>query len=435
MSTTLSTLMLRVGRRLTTTGGDKPAVVEVDTSANSSSTTTITAVRLGDYFAVDDGLSPYVWARLPDGPDDTNLTSQERRVSTAASNYAASTGVVTVATAFSTDADNRVDTGKALQMWAINPDRVRQAVLDALRTLSPGTLHLWVRDETLYVDNLLANNDYESAIVGGAHPSWTNAGAGITVTAETTIVMHGSQSAKIVAGGGAAGQMYQAVTINVKELTGKSLTLLKWVYATAADTARIRLSFDGGSTFEASHAYHSGKDQWELQKLTATVPTTASSVRAYNECVAAGTGYFDSGALWVNGRHIRRYTAPTSLYTYNKLTVQADEDDPTEGLYLPVGGRPPAGRILRLEGKGPLTAPTADASSTELDGDRAELVAVHAALTLARTTALFGECVPSLTDEYNALLARPGVRMWAGAQDRTWWSVEEGSTRYVRLHD
>lgn len=266
---------------------------------------------------------------------------------------------------------------------------------------------------------------------------WTNAGAGVTVTQESTIIRHGTYSAKIVAGGGAAGQMTQTFgTVSIDTLTGKTAYLEGWVYATAASTARIRLDWDG-TNFD-SCAYHSGTDQWEYQKLAVAVPTTATQVKAILEVAAGGTAYFD--AVWGGVSPVQKYTIPTSMLRGPfQVLQQADELQP-EGNYYPLTSyaRPTAGRRLRLIGMGLLSQPTTDAGTVEIDTNQAEYFLAHASQWLYRAIRQGGsqqerEYIGQLRQEWQQdieRMERNGTTMpnMAAEIPIGTWKVEEDST-------
>ncbi len=216
--------------------------------------------------------------------------------------YTVSTSTLVVEEAFS----SAVDSSVTYELHRYDPTDKHNAINRAIEELYP-SLHLRVRDETLVVDDLLSNSDFET-FASSAFTGWTEVGSP-TTSAETTLMMHGSQSAKVVADSGAAGQLTQAPTTNIREVTSKTATFKCWVYATAADTARIRMDWDG-TNFENSD-YHSGRDQWELLSVTASVPSDATQVKAICEVAASGTAYFD--ASWMAVGPVYKYTVPTSI--------------------------------------------------------------------------------------------------------------------------
>ena len=96
----------------------------------------------------------------------------------------------------------------------------------------------------------------------------------------------------------AYGQLFQAVTVNIREVTQKTAHFHAWTYATEENAARLRLSLDGGTTF-SDHAFHTGRDQWEYQRLAITIPESATSLRGYLFVTEDEVGRFDLARLWV----------------------------------------------------------------------------------------------------------------------------------------
>lgn len=273
----------------------------------------------------------------------------------------------------------QIKSGITVVLHRFNPVDKKNVIRQAISELYPD-LFLPVRDETLIVDNLLSNSGFETFSSG--FTGWTEVGSP-TVTKESTIVMHGDASAKIVAGA-AVGQLTQAPTINIDELTNDQAESSRWVYATEPNTARIRLDF--GNNFSNS-PYHSGKDQWELLEVDAAVPTDATQVKQICEVAANGTGYFDHG--WLAVGRIYEYTLPTSIITGpHRVTQQADEDD-VDGPYyeIPDGGSPSTGRILRVEGYGLLSRPTTNTGTTEVGEPQVRLLVAYAEMLLWRLMA------------------------------------------------
>ncbi|NIR13692.1 MAG: hypothetical protein GWN86_06980 [Desulfobacterales bacterium] len=273
--------------------------------------------------------------------------------------------------------------GSAYELSRYDNDLYHDSINRALREASR---YIWqeLRDETLVVDNLLTNSDGET--FSGGFTGWTEVGAGAAFTQETSIVKHGSNSIKIVSAAADA-QMTQAPQINTNEHVGKTVEAKFWVWATAASAARIRLDWDG-SNFENSD-WHSGEDNWELLSVSATVPSTATQVQIILE-VATGTNtaYFDGG--WMKIDPIYRYTIPTDFMAEGPRYVsqQANEDEP-DGVYTPIpwGGRPTAGRRLRLEGKGLLSQLSSDTDTAEIGEPQVRLVVTMAAVFMLEVLA------------------------------------------------
>ena len=203
------------------------------------------------------------------------------------------------------------------ELHSYDPAQKHQAISRAIAELYP-FLYLPLRDETVVVDDRLSNSDFET--FSGGFTGWTEVGSP-TVTADTTTLIHGSQSAKMVGDSGAAGQLTQAPSINMNEITNKSITFKCWVWCAAADTARIRLDWDGSDI--DSSVYHNGQNEWQLLDVTASVPTSATQVKAILEVVASGTAYFD--ACWLDAGPIQKYTIPTAFVNGpHYLTEQGD---------------------------------------------------------------------------------------------------------------
>lgn len=353
------------------------------TTTSSGSTTTAVCTGLKAY---GDSHFEYWWLVLPTGYDGLH-TYEVQQVQSGG--FTQSTGTLTVATAFA----GTVGSGVTFELYRYDPRIIHQALSAALiDVFKDNGLAVQKRDETLLVDNRLSNSDFET--FASTFTGWTNAGAGVTVTQETTIVWHGTGSAKIVSGGAAAGQMTQTLTLPINELIGKAVNFKMKVYATAADTARIRIDWDGGTTFTNSD-YHSAEDQWETLEINATVPSGATQVKFILESAISGTSYFDAGGATV-GPKLVKYTIPTAITKGPYLLSVQDDFEHSDGSYSPVtdfdvqedsGGRYiilnewlSSLQRLRIEGIGSLTDFTStDTSTTEVDAPRTRLVVLKAA--------------------------------------------------------
>ena len=293
-----------------------------------------------------------------------------------------------------------------------------------------------LRDETIVVDNALTNWDFET-FATSAFTGWSSTGTP-TLTQNTSIVMHGDGAASIAATGATEG-LYQSLTINTNEVTNKQVTFECWVYATVADAVRIRILWGSGS-YE-SHDYHSGSDQWELQSIQVTVPTTATEITAVLEVTTGNTGIFD--AAWVSVQHLYKYTIPSDMITGpNYVSQQLDRFNPT-GTYVPVirGTGPETGRILRLEGKGMLSRPSSDTATIEAGEPYTNIIIAYAAMFYNRIMlsqasqqqrARYTEDMTMCGREAQSLvqeLRRP--RMSAQRSDHTWHIEEDSGGRYL----
>jgi len=420
-TTTLSTMRQRLSEAI----GDYYSL-----TATGGSTSTLVDAALADYTESNDGIQG--WVKMTSGAASGDL----RRIK-GSSGYTASSTTIAPTRNFSGTVANT-----HTYEWhpRVSPVDKDNAILRAIEELFP-YLYLPIRDETLFVDDRLANSDFET-FSGGAFTSWTSVGSP-TLAAETSIVIHGSQAAKVTSGGGAVGQLTQAPTININEITNKQASFKCWVYATAADVVRVRLDWDG-TNFKNS-AYHSGSDQWELLGATATVPSSATQVKAICEVAAGGeVGYFDRSYLDVGA--IYKYTIPTTLQRGPYYVRQQDSETHPEGPYYSIGKAniPTAGRILRLEGMDLLTRPSSDTATTEVDGERVNLIVEKAKEILYRM--LSGRTAsPESRDQFlrdsreagiNVLqmLRQPGLSMMpmsAENSNGTWHTEEDASGRYL----
>jgi hypothetical protein len=341
------------------------------------------------------------------------------------------TNTLTVQEAFT----NQIAASVTYELHRTDPVDKHNALNRALVELSR-QVPLPIRDETLVVDNLLANHDFET-FSGGAFTNWSSTGTP-TIVQETSRVMHGSQAARVTATGATEG-LQQSLTINRDTVTNKQVIFGCWVYATVADAVRIRILW-GSSSYE-SHAYHSGDDQWEFQDIAVTVPSTATEITAILEVTSGNVGIFDQASF--SAGPVYRYTIPSTIIRGpHYLSQQADLYNP-DGPFHPIirGTTPTEGRILRLEGTGILSQPTTDAGTTEIGDPHVAIVIAYALMFLNRIwlsrsaqqqrerfdadMQMWGQEASSLMLE----LRRP--RMGAMRSDHTWHIEEDASGRYL----
>ena len=324
-TTTRATLRQRLSEAI----GDYHSVTS--TSAGNSAATTIISTALLDLpGGSDDDAFEGWYVMVTSGNNDAEI----RRISS----YIANDSTVTVGRAFT----NASESGVTFEVHRYDPTHKHNAISRAIEELSKQVPQM-IRDETIIVDNLTSNGDFET-FSGNAFTNWSTSGSP-TVSQETSIIKHGDASAKVVASG-AAGQMTQSMTVNFNQATNRQVTFEAWVYATAADTARIRILWGSGS-YE-SHSYHDGVDEWQLQSISISIPSTATEVTAVLEVADGYTAYFDNS--WLAIDPLYKYTLPTSLtFGPNYVTQQVDRYDPN-GPYHPIhqNGVPMRGRILRI---------------------------------------------------------------------------------------
>lgn len=363
---------------------------------------------------------------------------EERRAST----YAQSTTTITVQEAFSA----QIVSGVTYELHRFSPTDKHNAINRALEQLFP-SLYLPIRDETLVVDNVLLNADFEN-FTGGAADSWTLSGAGASQTAETSRIFHSepsstSPSSVKLDSAAAAAFLTQAPTVNVADQTDKQITFKMWVYTAAASVARLNLNF-GVSTVNGNH--HGGADEWELLEVTTTIPADATQIQA--ECeVATGTNtaYFDAG--WMSIDPIHRLTIPTTITRGPNYVSQQALTSLVDGAYHPILNNwiPTQGQRLRLEGQGLLSRPTTDAGTTEIGDEFVDLVVEKAkenlwliqaspARSAARQREFYLQQAQMAALEVARMLGTPGKtmpRMGAYLPRNSWHAEEDSDGRYL----
>lgn len=309
------------------------------------------------------------------------------------SDYASSTGDLTVASALSATPGS----SSTYELHDYDLDIIHAAIDTACRKVFP-SLYVPIIDETLLVDNLVQNSNMETD--PGPSNGWTKTGDtwAQASTAAGDAVWHGTYSVKGTSGGGAA-QLEQNIyytRLAIHEIVGKTLTATARIWATDANIARIRVSFDG-STYSDS-AYHGGGGEWEgpgTIYVNATIPSDPTEISIWCE-VAAGTkvAFFDEVQARIN--RIHRYTIPSTIIQGpTHVEYQSDMNDPTgnwhevEGWhiiddgastrYLWIDTLPPPGYRLRLIGKGYLTVSASDSTAIEVSEGQVDVIAHLAA--------------------------------------------------------
>jgi hypothetical protein len=343
---------------------------------------------------VDTGLQRWDTGRLIDRwvlMTAGNNDGESRRIS------AVSTSTATVGTAFSGSNAN----GNTFDVLPFDPNIMHYALEEAMRTVwpkpsrlgrAPRGLYLPLIDESLVVDNLLSNFSFETNTTGPvAFTDWASVGTP-TLQVQSGTRVHGTQSVRIDATGATEGLSQNILpSVDIGDAAGKTLSIRGWLWALTADIARMRVTFDNGSTY-TNGPYHQGGGDWEgpsIQKIDVTIPastTTAQTMIVSIEVANSGTSLarVDAVMAWVDP--IAEYPMPTTMYPDNLLRVlqQVYEDRP-EGPYAPIrvgGGR--SGRVLRLEGINRISVPTTDAGTTEVDEIEAELIVAEAAVHMFR---------------------------------------------------
>ena len=342
------------------------------------------------------------WTRIITTTDGAAPQGEVRKIASVA------TSTETVDTAFSAVPTD----GDVYEHLPYHPDDIIDAIKQSIRQAYP-TMYRPLIDETLVIDNLLANWDFETSTAGPAFTSWASIGTP-TLTTETSRVMHGSQSVGIAATGATEGLEQNIFTsVNLRDIVGKSLRVRGFVWCNTASSARLRVTYDG-STFTNSN-WHGGSGEWEDIYFDVAVPADATEMTVSCEVEDTVTAYFDVVRAWVST--ISNYTIPSSFpLAPHRIAIQQDIGDPT-GYYqiLTPDIYAPPGHIIRFEGKGHLTVPSltsagAGTATTEMDSVQAEFIIANAARLM------FTRLISS--DPANAQTHKEGSNYWAGETDR-----------------
>ena len=417
-----TTTRITLRQRLSEAIGDYHSVTS--TSAGNTAATTIVSTELLDIVGGGDDDAFEGWYVLVTSGNNAALRRRIR-------SYISTDATITVERAFTEATESDV----TFELHRYDPVLKNNSISRAIEELTRRVPQK-IRDETIFIDSLLSNGDFET-YAGAAFTGWTDSGSP-TITQETSIVKHGDSSAKIVASG-AAGQLSQSSVVNFNQMTNRQVTFEAWVYATAADTTRIRILWGGGS-YE-SHDYHDGTDEWQLQSIAVSIPTTATEVTAVLEVADGNTGYFD--AAWLAVDPLYKYTLPTRItFGPHYVTQQADRYNP-DGPYHPIGknGTPTKGRILRIEGLGMLSRPSTDDGTIEIGEPHTAIITAYALMffnrlmlstsaqqqrdRFSRDMTMWGEEANSLISE----LSRP--KIGAKRSDGTWHTEEDSGGRYL----
>jgi len=402
----------------------------VSSTATGGSTTTVVDTSIVRY---DANILKNKWLYIVTATQST-IVGTSRRISSLSGT------TITVDSAYAATTTS----GDTYYILSVDPDVMIDSLQQAARTLYPH-LYLPTQDETLVVDNLVTNWDFETWDDSSTPNSWVDIGTP-TVAQEANRKVHGTYSAIVTAGGVGQGieqNILFANGVNIGEVENKTLHVRAWVWADDADSARIRVTYDG-STFDDGD-YHSGSAEWEghgLMYIDSAIDFTAASTEEMTISCEVANGkraYFDSVVAWIDNVH--NYTMPSTVIRGpHKVSMQADSADPN-GYYAPLTV-PQSGRILRLEHMGTLTAPTSS-SSVELDESRTELLLAQAAVHMYHTlsnrdsgnAASHMQNAAIWQDRTDRLMSQPGMRMrQMSAHAREGWNVlESGETRKLVL--
>ncbi|KKL83283.1 hypothetical protein LCGC14_1976320 [marine sediment metagenome] len=397
------------------------------TSAGAAGGTSVVCTEFANLTEDDGGLQG--WIQATSGDNDLEV----RRILGGSSGYTASSVTATVNFAFS----NQFASSVTFELHTIDPAYKHNAIDRAIESLFPD-LYVYIRDESLVVDNLLANQDFEN----GTFTSWTTTGPG-TVAAETTRFIHGTQSAKLSVGETTTSLNQNLFSsVNISEIEGRTLRFAGWIWTDQTSKGRLRVTFDG-STY-TNGAFHAGNGEWEGPNLTfvdALVPDDATemTVRCEVSTGVAVVVYFDAVHAYV-GPRVTKYTQPTTIRRLMSVQMQAEMTRPNGNYFdLSENVAPSPGRILRLIGQDALTLPTTDSSTVEIDGNQVELLVARAAEILARAEfartrdPFWQEIEQKGIDEVARLMPRARMRRLAATKRFRWKQEADGSEKFLVL--
>lgn len=470
------------------------------TSAGSDTTVVDTAI-----LKYDENRLRNKWLLMTSGA----ASGESRRIASL------STSTITVTTAYSATTGS----GSTYEILPFDPDLYRDALQRATRTVYP-MLYLKITDESIIVDNLLANSsfevssqrtgaitayaDYDSTIKGATQVSDTAHGltTGEIITISGTTNYNGTYIVVVISSGtfwidtpfiaddgsstweegdgsqegrqsswtatsgtwtfpaglravhgnhiatatGAA-TLTQNIfdKVNVMRMTEQILRMRGFVFATVANIARLRWSFDGGATFAKSSDFHNGRTEWEgpdIQEVEVGIPENATTMTIYLDVASGGSGQFDKIYAWIET--INLYRIPPEFVDGPHLIYQQEDAFRPNGPYEPLV-HAVTGMTLRMVGMGYLTVPTGETGVVELSEQRAELLVATAAVDLYRILQSYdaGNRVDHLAaqrdwaDEITRLERKSGIRMHAlpSHSHDTWGFQEDSETRMLWLKD
>lgn len=330
----------------------------------------ITAIDILLSYYPDDFYNDWYFV-LPQGPTGSGSYEVTRVV-----DFTGATGTLTL----EPDASGQIASGQTYELHRYNP-ATKHLALNAARLQAIDALWLPVRDETLVVDNLISNWDFET-YAGGAFTNWVSIGSP-TLTQNTSYFMHGSNAANIAGAAGVGIEQNIITSANsfgrIANARRKVLHVRGFLRATDASNIRLRLTFDG-STY-TNGAYHSGDDDWEspdYHYFDVSIPAGATEMTISVEKSTAVAAQADVVIAWIDP--INRYTLPTTIHRRPSWIYQQVNRDRPNGDYAPLSkdNRALAGHILKLTGKGLLTEVTTETGTMEVSDPETQLLYAEA---------------------------------------------------------
>ncbi|HHT9130879.1 MAG TPA: hypothetical protein ACFYED_00130 [Candidatus Tripitaka californicus] len=392
----------------------------VSGTSTASSATTLTAVAELSYYADSELVGAAVY--LPDA------TVKDRVVT----GFVQSTGVAT----FRPSSSGGMDGTDSYELLPFPATAIHQAIDEALLALY---------DQGLLVRPLWLHGVTGSPIYNADMAYWTTSALldGWTVATSTLSQQTGAAAKWIGESAARIGTANGYLTLDAKwarylaDLEGQSVRLHAWLRASATGNNRVSMLEDGSSVKDSG--VHSGDSDWHLvstDSYTLTAGETDISIR-----IERAGGNVDCSFLWLeHGAGVPSlHPIPIALMPDGPTEILLSPlgfDDTNRTAYVrprnasPVGGwdfvryhdealdvetgvivwrtTPPAGRMMWIQGAGPLTLPTADTGVVELDQTESLLVAKAAAIILLernmyRGGARWAERVARLARDVQAL--------------------------------
>lgn len=405
------------------------------TASGTHSTTTLEDDSADGFDALDTNVITNKWMRIT-AADSAAPEGEARRISSVA------TSTATVNTAYSAAPAD----GDTYEIVPYHPDLLKRAIQEAVRQSYP-VIYKRLTDETLVVDNLVSNWSFETFTVANTPDDWTltNLSAGTTITEENDRVFHGTSSVKC-SPSGSTGTLKQNLwnQLDMREAYNKTLHVRVRAWGSVADAAVLSVSFDG--TTNAGQSKHGASNGWEVLRLDLPIDAEATQATISLATVSGATAYYDFVTAWVSSPYVTKYTLPTSFVTGPAAVLQQMNIDNPNGKYLPLtrDNRAMAGHILRIEGKGRLTVPTADSDTVEVDVTQADYLVALAAEALFRNLKnsasggerdKFEEERAYWASQAQVRMGRPGTRKRMGgyAPRGGWVLLEDDETKTLEL--
>ena len=397
-------------------------------TATSGSTTTIATTQFDELTQVNDGTKD-LWVISTSSPNDGVI----RRI--LSSLLAGS--VATVSRAFG----SAVASTHTFELHKYDPVDLHEALNRAIQLAEP-SLYLPIRHENLVVDNLLLNPCFEDWTNSTTVAEWTAAGSVTpSLVQQTAFALQGLYSLR-QSQGSLTGWVSQDVFTGQRavELAGKSIKLVVWrLPTTGTFAAGNHISIDFGTT-EVDSSDLVDEQEWQKLEVNTTVPANVSEITVKLHSSGTGQNIFSDVAT-LTIQDVYRYTLPTTLKSVLGVSYNLREKE-VDGLYEPVMGKPPRGRILRIEGTGRLSTLTADTSTVEIDDSQAELVAALAArifaqMMFARTRDVAWDGMAQrFQGDYAERATKGTLRQRKPiAQRRLGWHTEEDASGFYLVFD